>query len=495
MTRAPRRRAAPLATVLVGVALLAGPAVPQRASATVEPQAVVALIDTGINPYNIAFRDPSPLALQHPSTYIPGYPADAQALNLTLGAATLEAALAADAAIWQQVQTRRRKLYWVPGTRIVGLISLADGGVRCPPFPPYDFFPLNFLSNASCRDRHVLDDHGHGSMTASRAAGGVAPDLVHSLGFGARIVAIEGLGAPGVAWAADQGWIDVQSNSWAELVPYPVLHAVAAVTGSADVYSTFADAASKMMVFAASGNGAGGILGFAPWSTYLESTHAPGVISVGAHDNGRISHWAGAPPHVVADGYGGWMARHDTIDGYEPNSVACCTSTSAPYAAGGAARIILAARRILGSAQVGIQNGIVAQAGAGAVLPASGPLDNGIFTLAELRDVYLHTAEARPGEGRDDGLLLYTGEPRAPTAQELERGPAANPYCNGCQTLPVRWSSIPAEVPAYPHLGYGAINERSTDLAIAVLEGTAALPARPVEDALFALDQQVREAS
>ena len=49
-------------------------------------QAVVALIDTGINPYHVEFRDDSALALQHPSTYLEGYPADAEALSLTLNA-------------------------------------------------------------------------------------------------------------------------------------------------------------------------------------------------------------------------------------------------------------------------------------------------------------------------------------------------------------------------------------------------------------------------
>src|SRR5687767_7410171 len=42
--------------------------------------AVVALIDTGINPYNAAFRDRSPLAQRHPSTYIPNYPTNARTL-------------------------------------------------------------------------------------------------------------------------------------------------------------------------------------------------------------------------------------------------------------------------------------------------------------------------------------------------------------------------------------------------------------------------------
>lgn len=474
---------------MLALALLAGAlaaAAPQPARAAVVPTAVVALIDTGVNPYNQAFRDPSPLAYQHPSTYIPGYPADAEALPISLDEPDLATALAKDAEVW--LYTGQQRLYWIPGTRIVGMIAFGNGGLRCNPLLGQDWAPFNsFGGGPGCRDKKLTDEHGHGTMTASRAAG--APNSLGgdpAYGSQARIVAIEGLGSLGVMWAADQGWIDVQSNSWAELLPHP------APTGT---YDAFRIAAQKMVVVAASGNGLGGIAGFAPNSTYALTTAAPGVIVAGAHDNGRISHWSGAPPTVVADGYGGYMAYHNSITAYGPDSVACCTSAAAPYVAGGAVRLVLEARRILGSSQVGIQGGIVAQAASGVTPPASGPLSDGALTLAELTALLRATAEARPAEGRDDGLLLYTGDPRAPTQQELSRGPASNPYCNGCMTLPVGWSAIPQGVPAYPTIGYGAINERSVGLAIDVMEGEAAMPARPIEDAFFAADQAAREAT
>ena len=119
-----------------------GPSIPSGPVG--EPQAVVALIDTGINPYSEAFRDTSPLARKHPSTYIPGYPEDAIELKLSLGVPYKDA-VEEDADVWAAVEPG--KLYWVPGTRIVGAISLGDGGVSCP---SVSVPPVNGFTNGDC---------------------------------------------------------------------------------------------------------------------------------------------------------------------------------------------------------------------------------------------------------------------------------------------------------------------------------------------------------
>lgn len=438
------------------------------------PQVVTALIDTGINPYHVTFRDRSELARMHPASYIPGYPAKALPLSLSLDAPSLADALARDRKVWESA--RRGVLYYVPGTRIVGLISMGAGGRRCP--TETDFFPANSVGN--CPERILLDDHGHGTMTSSRATA-----ATRSLGAESRVVMIEGLGAGSVRWASDQGWIDVQSNSWAEILPHPATQLFS------DVNLAFKHAARRHIVFAASGNGLGGFFGFAPHDTYQLSTAAPEVILVGAHDNGKMALWSGSPPHVVTDGYAGWMAAHDSTTRFEPDSVACCTSAASPYAAGGAARLVLAARRILGSSQVGVRRQVVASGPRGRV--AKGPLTDGVLTLSEIREVLLRTAESPPAEGRDDGLVHWAGDPRAP--DRLNRGPGGNPYCNGCQTLPVSWRAIPSGAPSYPLIGYGAVNERSTGLAIEVLAGRADLPERPDVDAFHQTDQSIRSAT
>lgn len=434
------------------------------------PISVVALIDSGINPYAPAFRDSSGLAYKHPSKYIPGYPKDAIALRLSIGK-PFEKAMKLDAEVWKSVLPG--KLYWIPGTRFIGAISFGAGGTRCP---VVEMPPANAVSTGECEEHRILDDHGHGTMTASRAAGSPS-----SLAPTARIVAIEGLGAKGVRWAADQGWIDVQSNSWVNLVPPPIPGATT---------EAFAYAAGRHLTLAASGNGAAYLAGFAPTPTYLLSTAPPGVILVGGHDNGKMTLWSGAPPHVVADAYGGMTAINTSSENMRPDPIACCTSAASPYAAGGAAAIVMEARRLLGARGSGVEAGVVACGDPGKI--SKGPLADGTFTLDELKDVYLHTADPRPPEGRDDGLIHWAGEPRAP--DYVEFGPGANPFCFGCTTTAIPWASVPEQADAYAQIGYGAINERSVTLAAKILSGAEEIPVRASADAQYEADQQARAA-
>ena len=461
------------ASAAVSLTLVAGAALAPGAGAAPSPprapETVVALIDTGINPYSPAFRDTSKLARRHPSTYLPGYPKDAIALRLTLGV-PYEEAVERDEAVWKSVQTG--KLYWVPGTRIVGAISFGAGGTSCP--SPVEVPPVGAYLQEQCPEHRILDDHGHGSMTASRAAG--APS---SLAPGSRIVAIEGLGARSVQWAADQGWIDVQSNSWISLVPPPVPSAVT---------EAFSDAAARMLTLAASGNGTAYLAGVAPTPTHLLSTAPPGVVLVGGHDNGKMTLWSGSPPHVVADAYAGMTAIARSVEEMRPDPIACCTSAASPYAAGGAVALIAEARRLLGSGFTGVRDGAVACGREGAV--PSGPLADGIFTLEELKDVFLHSAEALPSEGRDDGDVHWAGDPRAP--DHVQHGPGGNPFCAGCTTTPLPWKTLPEAADAYALVGYGGINEHSVEAGLAVLRGDAELPDRPAADAQYDADQQLR---
>ncbi len=428
------------------------------------------MIDTGINPYSDAFRDDSPLAQQHPSTYIPGYPTDAIRLDLSLDLPYKEA-VEKDADTWALVQ--RAKVYWIPGTKIVGAISFGAGGTNCPSVTEVP--PVGGFIQGDCKEHVILDDHGHGSMTASRATG-----IPNSLAPEAQVVMIEGLGARSVEWAADSGWIDVQSNSWLSLVPPPIPQSTS---------EAFAAAAKKMLTLAASGNGTAYLAGVAPTPTYLLSTAPSGVILVGGHDNGKMTIWAGAPPHVVADAYAGYSAIVDSEKGMKPDPIACCTSAASPYAAGGAAAIVLEARKILGDCSTGAEDGIVAQGFMGVV--KEGPLADGKFTLEELKDVYLHTAEPHPAGEKDDGMVHWAGEPRPP--DNTEYGPGGNPFCVGCTTTPVAWSSIPAQVEAYPLIGFGGINSYSVTLARAVLLGKTEAPARAAADAQYQADQALRD--
>jgi hypothetical protein len=456
--------------LVLAVASMPGLVPAGRAAAAAVPQVVVALIDTGINPYSPAFRDTSALAQQPPSAYLPDYPADcastpaqptttcAIGLHLTLDVPYADG-IAADAAVWSSVV--RGQLYYVPGTKIVGAVSFGPGGTSCA------------TAELGCDDRIILDDHGHGTMTSSRATG--APN---SLAPTARVVMIEGLGDDNSAWAAAQPWIDVQSNSWGSAVPAPAQE---------QIQQTFTEIAKKQLVFVASGNGLA-FNGVAPTPTWFDALAAQGVVLVGGHDNGRIAAWAGTPAQVVADAYAGFTAIHDTNEPMRSAPIACCTSAASPYAAGGGAAILLEARRILGDTRTGLHDGAVARGAAGLV-PA-GPLADGVFTLDELRTVVTHTAQARPAEGRDDGDIHFLGRLGAP--HHPEEGPGENPFCQGCWTLPVKWTDVPAGYPAYAHIGYGAVNEFSVALATDVLSGAAALPQRTDVDDFFTLSDTVR---
>ncbi|HEV8359182.1 MAG TPA: S8 family serine peptidase [Candidatus Thermoplasmatota archaeon] len=442
------------AAVLAPVAAL-GPAPAALGPGPGDPLVVVAHIDVGVNPYHDAFRWDDPRAQQHPCTYIPAFPCSAIPLVLHLDEPDWETAFNLDLGVWENVGPNQ--LYWIKGTKIIGAIS---------------FGPDKFA---------ILDDDGHGTMTASRSAGNF-----HSLCPDCLFVAIEGLGNDGVTFAADSGFVDVQTNSWGYLVPV-----------SPGAQAAVAAAADKMPVFFASGNGIefqGGVT----QPTYFEGTAAPGVVLVGAHDNGHVLTWDGSPQHVIADGYGPWTALRDAVSEERPDPVACCTSTAAPYAAGGAAGLIFEARRILGDLSPGIVGGVVASGPAGLV--PQGPLADGVFTLDELRSVLFHTATARPVAQADDGLLNWLGDPAnaqlPPPGVALAgfvANPGQNPYCRLCVTTPVTWSSIPTQLPMYAREGYGAIDAPSVALAGAVLRGEVAEPARALEDTLYGVDQQVRE--
>ncbi|MHB8604332.1 MAG: S8/S53 family peptidase [Thermoplasmatota archaeon] len=489
------------ALLLVPLALSAIPASPVVSDTGDRhgPFVTIAHIDEGVNPYNINFRDDSPLGYTPPWLYIPGYPVNTPALRLHLNETDWQTAFNLDKGTWLNVTPKT--LYWIPGTKIIGGISFGPGGTDCP-FLPTQIPPTGALQSTSCHDYPILDDGGHGTMTASRSAG-----LYTSLCPQCRFVTVEGLGADSVTWVANQDWIDVQTNSWLDLVPPPANQAQQLIddndpTGIAEsqifgnaTSNAASYAAHRMPTFFASGNGAAYIMGAAPTPTYALSTAVPGVILVGAHDNGFVTTWGGAPAHVVADGYGGPRANRTSITDISPDPISCCTSAASPYAAGGGAEIILAAREILHDTGGHLHgSGILARADDPEHCPTTGPLADCIFTLDEFKAVLFHTAEARPQQGVHDGLVNWFATPtNGPSPYVTQYGPGANPFCLFCVTAPVQWKDVPADVPAYTDIGYGAINERSVALAEQVLAGHVALPTRIAEDEWYAADQAARE--
>ncbi len=468
-------------------ALVAAPLSGHDAEAKTTARVVIAHIDSGINPYHEIFRDRSALAYVHPSKYIPGYPKDAQALRLTLNAPTWETAFRKDRKIWDRLLAQwqngelSERVFWIPGTKIIAAMRLGEGGVSCP--ASEDVNPPTVVSvNLTCTDYPILDDQGHGTMTASRMAG-----IGTSLCPECRIVSIEGLGDLSTKWAADQGWIDVQTNSWGSVAPQPAFWAIDEAEGG-EFVKNLEEAAKRHLVYFASGNGAGFFLGWTTWPSELAPTLVAGAIWVGAHDNGKVAHWSGAPAHVVADGFRGLTAGNRSAKGLETNGYVCCSSASSPYAASEGAAILLEARKLLGDTRVGFRKGVAAQGRARGI--SSGPLADGKLTLDELRVLVKHTAQARPMEGRHDGKAHWASGPSAPAV--LPYGPGDNAFCEGCWTLPVEWRQIPEDAPAYVLIGYGAANEFGLDLAKKVLRGKASAPDRSDVDEFFENEAALR---
>lgn len=423
--------------------------------ATVEPTGVVALVDTGINPYHVAFRDGSDRAQQHPSTYLDGYPADAQRLDLTLDAASYEDAVAADCATWQGLE--EGQLYWIPGTKIVGAIAIGGGGAP-----------------DACPGALILDGDGHGTMTASRAA---AADW-----YGAcetcRIVAVQGLNDEAVVWAAENaGWIDAQSNSWG---PFPlweptgVAEETTGIAGSPEFARNVEWSAQQHPTFFATGNGIMAFAGVVGNPTWTQSELTPSVIGVGGHDSGYVNTWPDAPPHVISDSCDAWAAHHDSIDG-SAEDVAGGTSGASPYAAGQSVQYVVEARAILGDPETGVRDGVVAE-GTPPADVADGPLADGVFTANEWRELLMKTATERP------------------EAQE-EDGPRCEPQdWHIYSSTPILWTDVPDDYPEYHLIGYGAVDDPAYETALAVLRGGSSMPDRSETDTFFEVDDALRSA-
>jgi hypothetical protein len=428
------------------------PALSQEAQElTPRPQAVVALVDTGINPYHATFRDESPHSFRHPSEYIPGYPEDAVALPITLDAESYAEAYQEDCDLWRSVQPG--KLYWFPGTKIVGGITFQAAFNRTCSSPSFN--------------PGILDHTGaHGTMVASRAA---------SVEYGAcrecLIVSAQGFTTASVDWAADNaGWIDAQSNSWGPFLPGWAPVGTGSTSDPAFVRAV-EDAALRQPSFWASGNGAGTRLGVLGHPTTIDPRMTPSIFSVGGHDSGYLNTWPDFPPLVVSDSCASWAASNRSMD-ESRDSIGGGTSGASPFAAGGGVRLMLEARAILGDMwTTGIENGAVARGPAGLV--PGGPLADGVFTAAEWRELLLKAASPRP-------------------KRQFEDGPPCGAGLYG--PTPVKWTDVPPQYPEYIHIGYGAVDDEARGRAFAVLRGTQAMPDRSITDAFFLAEGAVRGA-
>ena len=150
---------------------------------------VIAVIDTGINPYHLAFRRPTlELPLDELRDATTGLAP--RAIDLTFGP-DYDANVEADDAAWSSIA--RKELVAFPGTNVLAISF-------------YNTSTLNEDMEAPVRD---VD--GHGTATASTALQ-AAPDAIVVSIHVAGIVDAEDM-SEAYAWAAAQPWIDVVSVS------------------------------------------------------------------------------------------------------------------------------------------------------------------------------------------------------------------------------------------------------------------------------------------
>jgi hypothetical protein len=410
---------------------------------------VIAVVDTGINPYHVAYRRPEYAV--HPSTYIQGFPADAPALGLSLGQPDYVTARGADdGPVWSQVD--EKKLYWIPGTNIVGAYSVAD----------YAGTPPGGLPS-----RPIVDDDGHGTGTTSVAAGAGASSLFAPFGSNpeALIVILEGLGDEGVKWASEQPWIDFISGSYGDPASIPCNDQVDDMgvwCGREYRYTApFVLRDSRTACFSA-GNGLTRTGVLADRYSSLRPTSGPSwVITVGAVSprNEQDYGWHSVPVDISSYGLH-WPAADPFSTAGEQSFGG--TSNATPVTCGVFSRALLEARKRLGDAAEGIHTTPDGETVAAVGPPnrAGGLLGDGVLTRPELERAVFTTAE--PG----------AFDPNA-------------------------WTYDPIVVPTtpvyYTQQGYGNANVASAFRAVDVITGAAAMPARADVDAWIALVDSVRD--
>ena len=411
---------------------------PAQIAAQTTPVTVIGVADSGINPYHLEFSaqtypDPAVLELtgnfsKHPSEYIPGYPKDAEEIPITLGEGYFPAQ---DARLWNGNETiKPSKLYWIPGTKIVGAID-AGGSTGV----------------TSGEDtRPILDDNGHGSGSASVSAGnryGYCPTCV--------LVIVEALDESVVAGLP---WVDISTNSFGYVGGIPIGPVVGANA------ETRAAAERGQTTLFAAGNGVGNAFDV-PISTYGSDQTGPDWnVTVGAirRDNQRAIIGDGIPVHISAWGDGNLPSACRT------GTVGQCafggTSAATPYTAGVFGTALTEVRRVLGDGKAGQKPGQVVASG----LPVDESvfLQDGKLTRSELREAVLKTAQ--PLNQRNDVSPFPI--------------PLTAPYLGESNVL---------------FEGYGAATPESGKRAVDVLLGRGVLPERPFEEDFFALDRQIRD--
>jgi hypothetical protein len=441
------RRGPTAAIVAAGLALIAthsvahpSPRAKKQPAGRYRPHVVVATLDTGTNPFHPTWRRSQH---RHPSTFIPGYPSWAEAVELTF-AGSFDASVEASQQELEKFKDGKFP-YWIPGTNLIGTWAADPDQIR--------------IFDPAARENLGSATHDHGARASSQIAGlgfGMSPDAYLVImdrtpdrsttsGFGPY----EG-NAEGLRWAADQPWIDIIHTNIQNVVPL-ANNQTPSFRGYPEALQ-YALSKGKIVVTA------GGNFYVEPTET---SPHGgpPGTLVAGANDNCGYTDFSNPDPHVVMDGNG---TRAAQANGFDDEAFGG-TSSASPRITGYIAELLLRIRRHF-DYRGGIRDGALVLLDDKAALPNEGPMKDGRLVAAELHEIVRKTADPNSHPSEWDG------------AQTLN-----------CVPQPV---DLPFAF--YPKMGYGEISEHTIDAAFGVAIGGQPMPERPVEDAYYEQSEELR---
>lgn len=366
---------------------------PAATGSAVDDVVVVAVVDTGFNPYHHDFQaalmpqalneDPAddlPLGTD-PSTWVPGYPApstfasfDRLDLTPTAGDSTLvpNDLHAKDAKEWEKMRTSSTgdiHMAWIPGTKVIGAVTFNGGD--------------GFSSGS------------HGVGTSSVSVGNLHGTCPHCL-----LVFVDGTQEQANRWVEQQDWIDLQTNSWGFSTT---------IAGRERVYAhsdtdSQRDAVDRgQSIFFSAGNGVDGSF-VATNPTLFSSQEGPDwIVTVGAIMPDGSSTGSGKPADVASVGtdYPSAYGATNVTNGQTFGG----TSNATPVTAGLYAEALHQLRHRMTGASRLQRDGVVAQGtlACGAARADCATAD-GQLTVHELREA-LFRAAATTEQGWDVGGL------------------------------------------------------------------------------------------
>ena len=304
----------------LNVAASAKRALDARPAGTGADRVVVAIVDTGVNPYHEVFQRPDLQAGALPARIVEAETGLAPLVVPLARDADLLATLRLDAGVWAAVPGQT--LVHFEGTNVLGY---EVDETELPALP-------------------VFDRAGHGTAVSHAVTRENADVLV------VMITASDYDAA--VRWAASQPWIDVLSMSWGPAVnaagpAFSAIGAFATPEATREVYD------AGKVAFGASGND--------PTPTFTDTTSGPiwvHAVSGSLADKGARATLSGNFVDTVAN----WTQELASYDSLDEVHMTSGTSFATPTTAGVASRILHEVRLRAGH-EGGIRDGALVSAG------------------------------------------------------------------------------------------------------------------------------------